>query len=106
MVDILLILSLTATVIMTVDRDIKKKREIKALQDRIQHLDDNSLQNHLDTTRKLRAVEEIAEQSKKDIEAIANAINVYSNTVSGSIENKVKANVDLFSEWLNGEIEE
>lgn len=78
MVNILLILGLTGTVIITVERDRKKKEEINELKG-------------------------IVVQNKKDIEAIANAINVYSTSISGSVEQKVKKNVDLFSEWLNGE---
>lgn len=46
-------------------------------------------------------------QAKKDIEAIANAINVYSNTLTAeTVEKKVKENVDLFAEWISGEVDE
>lgn len=56
-----------------------------------------------DVEEELDYLYEKVEQQDKDIKAIADAINIYSTTISGSVEEKVKANVDLFSEWVNGE---
>lgn len=105
MVDILLIISLTITVLYTVDLDIKRKREIKSLNNRLKNIDDTVIKSQLDITGVLTDLTRETKQNKKDIEAIANAINVYSNSIAGTVEDKVKANVDLFSEWLNGEEE-
>ena len=43
------------------------------------------------------------DQQDRDIRAIADAINVYSTAINGTVEEKVKENVDLFAEWINGE---
>lgn len=105
MVNILLILGLAGTVIISVQRDKKREKEIKELKIGLENLFKNTYENSVDLARDIDKVREEINQNKKDIEAIADAINVYSQTIGGSVEQKVKANVDLFSEWLNGEEE-
>ena len=105
MVNILLILGLAGTVIITVERDKKREKEIKELKIGLDNLSKNAYENSVDLARDIDKVREEINQNKRDVEAIADAINVYSKTVGGSVEEKVKANVDLFSEWLNGEEE-
>lgn len=105
MVNVLLILGLAGTVIISVERDKKRKKEIEELKIRLNNLSRNAHKNSVDLARDIDKVREEINQNKRDVEAIADAINVYSKTVGGSVEEKVKANVDLFSEWLNGEEE-
>ena len=105
MVNVLLILGLAGTVIISVQRDKKREKEIEELKTGLENLSKNTYENSVDLARDIDKVREETNQNKKDIEAIADAINVYSQTIGGSVEQKVKANVDLFSEWLNGEEE-
>lgn len=105
MVNILLILGLAGTVIITVERDKKRGKEIKELRIGLDNLSINAYESSVNLAGDIDKVREEINQNKRDVEAIADAINVYSKTVGGSVEEKVKANVDLFSEWINGEEE-
>lgn len=105
MVNILLILGLAGTVIITVERDKKRGKEIKELRIGLDNLSRNAYESSVNLAGDIDKVREEINQNKRDVEAIADAINVYSKTVGGSVEEKVKANVDLFSEWINGEEE-
>lgn len=54
----------------------------------------------------VRDLKELRKRDREDIEAIANAINVYSTNIQGTVSEKVKTNVNLFNEWIGGEEEE
>ena len=86
MVDLVLFFLLLITVIFTVFYIKKLKEEIKKERKRYE-----------DTINKR------IDQQDRDIRAIADAINVYSTAINGTVEEKVKENVDLFAEWINGE---
>lgn len=86
MVDLILLFLLIITVIFTVFYAKKTKKEIEKERKRYE-----------DTVNKR------IDQQDRDIRAIADAINIYSNAIGGSVEEKVKENVDLFAEWINGE---
>ena len=87
MVDLVLFFLLLITVIFTVFYIKKLKEEIK-----------KEKKEYEDTINKR------IDQQDRDIRAIADAINIYSNAIGGSVEEKVKENVDLFAEWINGEV--
>ena len=87
MVDLILLFLLIITVIFTVFYVKKTKKEIEKERKRYE-----------DTINKR------IDQQDRDIRAIADAINIYSNAIGGSVEEKVKENVDLFAEWINGEV--
>ena len=87
MVDLILLFLLLITVIFTVFYIKKLKEEIK-----------KEKKEYEDTITKR------IEQQERDIRAIADAINIYSTAIGGSVEEKVKENVDLFAEWINGEV--
>ena len=86
MVDLVLFFLILITVIFTVFYVKKLKEEIK-----------KEKKEYEDTINKR------IDQQDRDIRAIADAINIYSNAIGGSVEEKVKENVDLFAEWINGE---
>ena len=86
MVDLVLFFLILITVIFTVFYIKKLKEEIK-----------KEKKEYEDTINKR------IDQQDRDIRAIADAINIYSNAIGGSVEEKVKENVDLFAEWINGE---
>ena len=86
MVDLILLFLLIITVIFTVFYAKKTKKEIEKERKR-----------YVDTVNKR------IDQQDRDIRAIADAINVYSTAINGTVEEKVKENVDLFAEWINGE---
>ena len=86
MVDLVLFFLILITVIFTVFYVKKLKEEIK-----------KERKEYEDTINKR------IDQQDRDIRAIADAINIYSNAIGGSVEEKVKENVDLFAEWINGE---
>ena len=86
MVDLVLLFLLIITVIFTVFYVKKLKEEIK-----------KERKEYEDTINKR------IDQQDRDIRAIADAINIYSTAIGGSVEEKVKENVDLFAEWINGE---
>ena len=86
MVDLVLFFLILITVIFTVFYIKKLKEEIK-----------KEKKEYEDTITKR------IDQQDRDIRAIADAINIYSTAIGGSVEEKVKENVDLFAEWLNGE---
>ena len=87
MVDLVLLFLILITVIFTVFYIKKLKEEIK-----------KEKKEYEDTINKR------IDQQDRDIRAIADAINIYSNAIGGSVEEKVKENVDLFAEWINGEV--
>lgn len=87
MVDLVLFFLILITVIFTVFYIKKLKEEIK-----------KEKKEYEDTINKR------IDQQDRDIRAIADAINIYSNAIGGSVEEKVKENVDLFAEWINGEV--
>ena len=87
MVDLILLFLLLITVIFTVFCIKKLKEEIK-----------KEKKEYEDTINKR------IDQQDRDIRAIADAINIYSNAIGGSVEEKVKENADLFAEWINGEV--
>ena len=87
MVDLVLFFLILITVIFTVFYIKKLKEEIK-----------KEKKEYEDTINKR------IDQQDRDIRAIADAINIYSTAIGGSVEEKVKENVDLFTEWLNGEV--
>lgn len=87
MVDLVLFFLILITVIFTVFYIKKLKEEIK-----------KERKEYEDTINKR------IDQQDRDIRAIADAINIYSNAIGGSVEEKVKENVDLFAEWINGEV--
>lgn len=86
MVDLVLFFLILITVIFTVFYIKKLKEEIK-----------KERKKYEDTINKR------IDQQDRDIRAIADAINIYSTAIGGSVEEKVKENVDLFAEWINGE---
>ena len=86
MVDLVLFVLLIITVIFAVFYIKKLKEEIK-----------KEKKEYEDTINKR------IDQQDRDIRAIADAINIYSTAIGGSVEEKVKENVDLFAEWINGE---
>lgn len=86
MVDLILLFLLIITVIFTVFYAKKTKKEIEKERKRYE-----------DTVNKR------IDQQDRDIRAIADAINIYSTAINGTVEEKVKENVDLFAEWINGE---
>lgn len=86
MVDLVLFFLILITVIFTVFYIKKLKEEIK-----------KEKKEYEDTITKR------IDQQDRDIRAIADAINIYSTAIGGSVEEKVKENVDLFAEWINGE---
>ena len=86
MVDLILFFLILITVIFTVFYIKKLKEEIK-----------KEKKEYEDTITKR------IDQQDRDIRAIADAINIYSTAIGGSVEEKVKENVDLFAEWINGE---
>lgn len=86
MVDLILLFSIVVTVIFTVFYIKKLKEEIK-----------KEKKEYEDTINKR------IDQQDRDIRAIADAINIYSNAIGGSVEEKVKDNIDLFNEWITGE---
>ena len=86
MVDLVLFFLILITVIFTVFYVKKIKEEIK-----------KEKKEYEDTITKR------IDQQDRDIRAIADAINIYSTAIGGSVEEKVKENVDLFAEWINGE---
>lgn len=86
MVDIILFFLILITVIFTVFYAKKTKKEIEKERKRYE-----------DTVNKR------IDQQDRDIRAIADAINIYSTAINGTVEEKVKENVDLFAEWINGE---
>ena len=86
MVDLVLFFLILITVIFTVFYIKKLKEEIK-----------KERKEYEDTITKR------IDQQDRDIRAIADAINIYSTAIGGSVEEKVKENVDLFAEWINGE---
>lgn len=87
MVDLVLFFLILITVIFTVFYIKKLKEEIK-----------KEKKEYEDTITKR------IDQQDRDIRAIADAINIYSTAIGGSVEEKVKENVDLFAEWINGEV--
>lgn len=87
MVDLVLFFLILITVIFTVFYIKKLKEEIK-----------KEKKEYEDTINKR------IDQQDRDIRAIADAINIYSTAIGGSVEEKVKENVDLFAEWINGEV--
>ena len=87
MVDLVLFFLILITVIFTVFYVKKLKEEIK-----------KEKKEYEDTINKR------IDQQDRDIRAIADAINIYSTAIGGSVEEKVKENVDLFAEWINGEV--
>lgn len=87
MVDLVLFFLILITVIFTVFYIKKLKEEIK-----------KERKEYEDTINKR------IDQQDRDIRAIADAINIYSTAIGGSVEEKVKENVDLFAEWINGEV--
>ena len=87
MVDLVLFFLILITVIFTVFYIKKLKEEIK-----------KEKKEYEDTINKR------IDQQDRDIRAIADAINIYSNAIGGSVEEKVKENVDLFADWINGEV--
>lgn len=56
-----------------------------------------------ETNKAIKQMEQRLEQQDRDIRAIADAINIYTTTITGSVEEQVKQNVDLFNEWITGE---
>lgn len=86
MVDLILLFLLIITVIFTVFYAKKTKKEIEKERKRYEY-----------------TINKRIDQQDRDIRAIADAINIYSNAIGGSVEEKVKENVDLFAEWINGE---
>ena len=86
MVDLVLFFLILITVIFTVFCIKKLKEEIKKEK---KEYEDN--------------INKRIDQQDRDIRAIADAINIYSTAIGGSVEEKVKENVDLFAEWINGE---
>lgn len=86
MVDLILLFSIVITVIFTVFYVKKIKEEMEKEKKEYE----DSIVKRL-------------EQQDRDIRAIADAINIYSTAISGSVEEKVKDNIDLFNEWITGE---
>ena len=86
MVDLILLFSIVITVIFTVFYVKKIKEEME-----------KEKKEYEDTITKR------IDQQDRDIRAIADAINIYSTAIGGSVEEKVKDNIDLFNEWITGE---
>lgn len=98
--------SMLGTVIYSVLANKKLSDEVFELRTRVRDLDHLLGENRLvieDLILKEEDYKKRLEEANKDIEAIANSINVYSKSITGNVAEKVKENVDLFTEWLYGE---
>lgn len=98
---LLVILFLIITVIISVYENKRLYEEIESLRYKVRDLNHLLKKDREDINILLNKID----RADKDIEAIAEAINVYSRSINGSVEEMVKDNVNLFNEWILGEEE-
>lgn len=98
--------SIFGTVIYSVLANKKLSDEVFELRTRVRDIDHLLGENRLvieDLIKEEKKIKEDIKATMLDTEAIANSINVYSKSITGNVAEKVKENVDLFTEWLYGE---